>query len=326
MWLEGCFLFDLLVGEVVTGYKLNSESNLDKKMRSVEFFSVYFKNFKNILLSNLMFFVPVLLAAVIEYGAYVLFGGLNIFIIAFAIVILNPFFSGITLVCRYICMGKEFSVREAFFRGIKENWRNFLVHGIIVYAVVTVSWLSISMYYGGTKTSPVFWVPLVITGLIVLFVLFSSYYANIMTVTMDIKLSEIYRNCALFSFGELKNNLLTTFALLIFSAVLFTLAIFLYDPIVLLVLGAILIATVIPSTVQYIITFYVYDDMVAILDNSAKKESNEGKDSDGSIVVDREEAEKISQLVPDGDDEYVFHNGRMIKRSLLEEMYKDDIQ
>lgn len=308
----------------MTGYKINSESALDKKMRTVQFFSLYFKKFKYILLSNLMFFVPLLFAAAIECGAYILLGGLNIFVIAFAIVILNPFFAGIALVCRYICMDKDFSVKEAFFRGIKENWRKFLVHGIIIYAVFVVSWLSIGLYYNGTKTSFVFWIPLVITGLVVLFVLFSSYYANIMTVTMDIGLKDIYRNCALFSFGELKNNLFATFALLIFSAVLFTVAVFLYNPIVLLVVGAILTAVVIPSTVQYIITFYVYDDMVAILDESAKDRHQEEEAKPKQPVIDKEEAEEISRLVPEGDDEYVFHNGRMIKRSLLEELYKNN--
>ena len=41
----------------MAGYKINSESAIDKQMRTVQFFSVYFKNFKAILLSNIMFFI-----------------------------------------------------------------------------------------------------------------------------------------------------------------------------------------------------------------------------------------------------------------------------
>lgn len=306
------------------GYKINNESTMEKKMRAVEFFSLYFKSFKYILLSNLMFFVPVLLTAAVEYGLYKIFGGTNIFILAFSAVILNPFFAGVTLVTRYICEKKEFSVTEAFFRGIKENWLKFLLYGIVTYSVFIVSYFSISLYYSGTKNNSLFWVPLVITAVIALFVLFSSYYANIMTVTVDIRVKDILRNCALFSFGELKNNVFVTLGLIIMAAVMYTLFILLYDPIVFLIVSIILIALILPATFQYIITFYVYDDMVAILDVSAKEKKKEKNESvPKKPVVNKEEAEEISRLIPEGNDEYVFHNGRMIKRSVLEEMYKD---
>lgn len=308
----------------MTGYKINSESNIDKQMRTVQFFNIYFKNFKYILLSNIIFFVYIILTTAAEYALYTLLGGLNIFVVALSIILLNPFFAGIALVSRYIYINKEFSVTEAFFRGVKENWRKCLVHGIILYAVFVVSYLSISMYYSGTKTSSLLWIPLVITAIIALFVLFSSYYANIMTVTMDIRLRDIYRNCALFSFGEIKNNLLVTVALLIFAAVIFTLCIIMFNPIILLIVGVLLTALIIPSTMQYIITFYVYDDMVAILDKSLKDDGSNKKNTSDKISLDSDDLEEISKFVPEGEDEYIFHNGRMIKRSLVEKMYRDN--
>lgn len=323
--MEVCLLFKLVLWvRVVTGYKINSESNIDKQMRTVQFFNIYFKKFKYILLSNILFFVYILLTAAVEYVLYALLGGLNIFVLALSIIFLNPFFAGIALVSRYIYIDKEFSVTEAFFRGVKENWKKSLIHGIILYAVFIVSYLSISMYYSGTKVSSLFWVPLIITAVIALFVLFSSYYANIMTVTMDIRLRDIYRNCALFSFGEIKNNLLTTVALLIFSAIIFTICIIAFDPILLLIIGAVLTALIIPSTVQYIITFYVYDDMVAVLDKSLKDDGSNKKNTADKISLDNDDLEEISKFVPEGEDEYIFHNGRMIKRSIVEKMYRDN--
>lgn len=308
----------------MAGFQINPDSNFDKEMRSTRFFNLYFSKFKYILLSNLLFLIPLLIAAAYVYVTYILCNGLNIFIAGTSIVFLNPFVAGLTLVSRYIYTEKEFSVVKTFFKGIKENWSRFLVHGIVAYIAFAVSYFSIGLYYNGTKTSSLFWVPLVITFLIVLFVLFSSYYLNIMTVTMDIKLKDIYRNCALFSFGELKNNILVTIALLIFVAVVFTLTVFLRIPVVTLIIGIVLIAFVIPSTLQYIITFYVYDDMVGILDKSRKRE-NKNEEATTQAKVDKEEAEEISRLAPDTNDEYIFHNGKMIKRSVVEKQLQEDM-
>lgn len=297
-------------------------------MRSVHFFNLYFESFKNILLSNLLYFVPVLIAAAYVYATYIIFDGINVIAASAAFIILNTFMSGVTLVSRYIYTEKEFSVVKAYFKGVKENWKRFFVHGVLFYIVFVISYMSITSYYSGTKTSSFFWVPLVIAVLIALVMLFISYYANIMTVTIDIDLKSIYKNCFLFSFGELKNNILVTVALLIFAAVIFTILVIFFNPILLVILGSLLTALIIPSTIQYIITFYVYDDMVAMLDSSVKKEKQEQKTAPAKPAVDREEAEEISHLVPETDnsnkDEYIFHNGRMIKRSAVESQLNNE--
>lgn len=312
----------------VAGYQINPDSTVDKEMRVQRFFSLYFKKFKYIVLSNLLFSVPVLISAAYVYGTYVALGGLNLIAASAAMIILSPFVSGLTLVSRYICTGKKFSVTKAYFKGIKENWSKFLLNGIILYAVSVISFCSMTVYYKGTASSGIFWFPLIITALISLFVLFASYYANIMTVTMDIKLKDIYLNCILFSFGELKNNLIVTLALIIFSLLVSAVLIFFFTPILLIVAAALLTALIIPSTVQYIITFCVYDDMVKILDKSQKAEEKENRKHSESTSakpsVNKSEAEEISRLAPDTTDEYIFHNGRMIKRSIVENQLNNE--
>ena len=153
-----------------------------------------------------------------------------------------------------------------------------------------------------------------------LFLLFASYYLNIMTVTIDIKLRPLYRNCLLFSFGELKNNFLATIALLIFSAVIFAAIVIFFNPVYVAVMLMLLSLLIIPSTVQYIITFYVYDGMINILDESRKDKKQEKPDENKNkkTVIEKSEAEELSEVVSDTKDEYIFHNGRMIKRSEVE--------
>ena len=297
--------------------QINPSSGFRKTMRTVEFFTVYFDNFKKLVLTNLLYVMFLLPAA--GYIAAITFftKGFSLQSAAACIIILNDGMGGVTQVCRYIYTKKEFDTVQAFLNGVKDNYKRCLLHGILLYLFFVFSYSSIMLYLSGTKTNSIFWVPLVITSLISLLMLFASYYANIMTVTIDISLKNIYRNCALFSFGELKNNLLATLALIFFAAVIFTMTAFFRNP--LFVLAAVLLLSVfiIPSTFQYILTFYVYDSMLDILDESKKNENDEPPQH-SAVRVSADEAEEISEVIDDDkNDEYIFHNGRMIKRSAV---------
>lgn len=314
----------------VAKYKINNQNEFDKKMRSAQFFNKYFSKFKYIFLSNMFFVIFNLLAAGYIYLTFVIFKGLNIFAALGSMIILNFGMSGVIQISRYIYIDKQFSTFKAFVKGLKENGLKFLVHGIFFYAFTVVTYVSIMMYYNGTKENALFWMPLVITILISLLVLFGCYYLNLMTVTMDIGLKNIYRNCALFSFGELKNNIFATTALLILGAVIFTACVIINNPVGVLVLLAVLEMFFIPATVQYIITFYIYDSMVEILDDSKKISDEENEINEKNFVsarqsVDLEEAEEISRLLPESKDEYIFHNGKMVKRSEVEKKLNDKL-
>ena len=308
----------------MAGYQINPENNLDKKMRTVKFFNLYFSKFKYIFLSNIYFLIFFIISAAYVYLTYMLCGGLNIVAALGAIIILNIGMSGVTSVVRYIYIDKDFSPFKTFIKGLKENWLKFLVHGIAFYLLSAVSYASIALYCSGTKTNSLFWVPLVITALISLLMLFASYYLNIMTVTMNINMKNIYRNCMLFSFGELKNNFMATFALAVLGAVIFTIAVILNKLLLILIICGIITAFIVPSTVQFIITFYVYDSMVEILDDS-KKSDDEPQSEHTKQRINKEEAEEISRLAADSKDEYIFYNGKMVKRSAVEESLNEKL-
>ena len=307
---------------MVADKRVNTEAYSEKPMRSVRFFNLYFSGFGQLVLANLFLLPFDLLAAGSLFLTYHFLGGINIVAAAASLIILNIGMSGTALICRYICEEKEFSAFAAFKKGLKDNSVQFLLHGIIFFAVFAVSYFSVILYYNGTKTNAVFWLPLIITALIAAAALFALYYPNVMTVTMDIPMKDIYRNCLLFSFGELKNNLMATAALLILGAVIFTIAYIINNMLVILVILGALQIFVIPSTVQYIITFYVYDDMVGILDETRRNrrdDEDEEEKASAKPVLNKEEAEDISRILPDEDkDEYIFYNGRMIKRSEIE--------
>ncbi len=306
----------------MANYKINPEAVSGKPMRSERFFNLFFEKFPSLFLANL-FFLPFNLVSIgIAALTYKLFGGLNIVAAAAVLPILNIGMSGVALICRYVCEGKDFSVFSAYKKGLKENAPRFVLHGLIFYAAFAVSWFSVTLYLNGTSSSALFWVPLVITALISLAFLFASYYMNVMTVTMDISLKDTYRNCALFSFGELKNNIFVTIGLLILSAVVFSIFYIVNNAAAVLLILGLLQLFIFPSLIQYIITFYIFDDMVAILDESRKKVRSDDEEDRTSRQpkLEREEAEDISRLTEGSRDEYIFYNGRMIKRSEVESM------
>ncbi len=308
----------------MASYKINSGNSPEKEPRLKRFFDIYFKSFKKLLLANLLFFIPVLAAAGILYAVYVLGGGLNVFIAAAAVIVLTPFYEGVALVCRYAYIGEEFSVARTFLRGVRDNLKQSIPHGIVTYIIIVISYFSLNMYYSGISTSKAFLIPFVITILIVLYVLFALYYVNIMTVTLELSIKNIYRNCLLFAFGEMKNNLCVTGALFVLSAVVFALVMLFFNPLALVIISALLIALFLPSAVQYIITFFVYDSMVAVLDVSAKKGGTEKEKEPQKPTLSDEEAQELSRLALTTEDEYIYYNGRMIKRSDVEKMINGD--
>ncbi len=308
------------VGGFVASYQINPGNNPEKEPRLRQFFDMYFKNFKKLLLVNLLFFIPTLAAVLILYAIYLLSGSINVFIISAAIIVLEPFYAGVALVCRYVYTGTEFSVARAFFKGVRGNLKQSIFHGIVTYIIFVVSYFSLSLYYGGISASKAFLIPFVITLLIVLYVLFALYYVNVMTVTVELSIKNIYRNCLLFAFGELKNNLFATGALFILSAVVFGLVMVFFNPTALILLSVLLISLFLPSAVQYIITFFVYDSMVSVLDVNAKKDADEEEPKQKKPALSDEEAQELSGLVRSTEDEYIYYNGRMIRRTDVEKL------
>ena len=64
--------------------------------------------------------------------------------------------------------------------------------------------------------------------------------------------------------------------------------------------------------------------MVEILDDS-KKSDDEPQSEHTKQRINKEEAEEISRLAADSKDEYIFYNGKMVKRSAVEESLNEKL-
>ena len=181
------------------------------------FFSSLFHNLPRLLLTNVLFALPFAVIFGIFFLINTLTGINSMFIYFLTIIPLFPFYAGVTQVTSHMVRGEEnVDVFSNFIGGIKENLLRFLIHGVMMYAAVFISYYSIVLYLGLGLKNGMFYVPLVICILIAIFFLFMFFYVPPMTVTFDIKMKDIYKNSALMTIGELKHNLFAVFGILLF--------------------------------------------------------------------------------------------------------------
>lgn len=297
------------------------------------FFTGYFKNFHKLLLTNLLFAVPL-------FGFVWLFRfinqatGLNTSAIdLLAIIPVFPFFAGVTVITRNIAReDSEITVFKSYFKAVVGNLPWFLLHSVVLYAAIFLTYVSLNLYWRLIPANGVFAIPFGIMILLAIAVLFIFYYIPVMTVTFDLSVKNIYKNSALMALGELKNNFFATLGL--FLLFIFCATLFLASPTatVLWVALIALMALIVPATASYIINFYIYKDVaLAITDKNAKttqieqeRRVQEAK-RNGEILETKPDYSELDfsglDLDPKKDgEEYLFFGGKMIKRKTLIKM------
>jgi uncharacterized membrane protein YesL len=296
------------------------------------FFSSLFHNLPRLLLTNVLFALPFAVIFGIFFLINTLTGLNSMFIYFLTIIPLFPFYAGVTQVTSHMVRGEEnVDVFSNFIGGIKENLLRFLIHGVVMYAAVFISYYSIVLYLGLGSKNGMFYVPLVICILIAIFFLFMFFYVPPMTVTFDIKMKDIYKNSALMTIGELKHNLFAVFGIFILFLVCATVLMCSFTPVLLIIFTIVLALFIVPSILSFIINSAVYKNMYSmIVDRDSKSKTIDKKMENrrkGQFRDDEEPvAEDYSDLeideLADGD-EFIFYNGKMMKRSYLLKLKKE---
>lgn len=292
------------------------------KLGFVRFFNGYFKNLHKLILTNLLFAVPAAAFVALFYFLSQLAAPQFRSVVEYLpIIFCFPFFAGVTVVTRNIAReDKQVPVVKLYFKGLKENFFRFLVHGIVFYLAFFICYISIALYWRNCSINNIYFLPFGISVLIAVAMLFIAYNVPTMTVTFKLRMGTIYKNSALMSFGEFKNNLLATLGL--FLLFLFVASIYLAIPDLLIrnIAGAVMLAVFVPATASYIINFYVFKNMAKMVSESGassagiKEEVKKDKEDE---VLDFSELD----LDPNKDmEEYLFFGGKMVKRGALIKM------
>jgi len=255
-------------------------------------------------------------------------------------------------------------VTGSFFKHVKENIKPFLFHGLFLYMSFLITFFSGLFYSSLAKNTSGFYIMLALCIGIALFLFVLSFYLPLMTVKFQLSIKHIYKNSGLMTLFEIKNNFFVIIGLALFFAVCSTVLIIINNKMLFLFALTLIILLIVPGTVSLIINFCIYDSMflrIAEKEGSGQTvnfESNKkGVDlgtkaspsheppmrgAGGSscaptkkisgpgqpqIEPDKNIKEKFSDINIDlkkNDDDFIFYNGRMIKKSVLEKLINDE--
>ena len=299
-----------------------------KKLKIEVFFELFFGNFKRILTANLLFAIP---SAAVFVGYYFLYTALfddssvlSIIFLLSSIILLYPFYAGVVMIVRNIVKGDgQAGAVKTYFTAVRQNSLPFLLHGFFVYAATVFSYFAIPFYIRMLSASWIMYGALFFCILVVLMALYASFYLPLMSLTYDIKFRYLYKNCFLMSFGEFKHNLAATFAIMILFGVCLTLTIVVKSVTVLLIVLSALWALFLPAAFTFCYTFFIYQGMVdtiASKDDVSRELSDRISELQTAKPKPALEEEDFSDIdisrLKDTDD-FIFHNGRMVKQSTL---------
>ncbi|MEE0913864.1 MAG: DUF624 domain-containing protein [Ruminococcus sp.] len=301
-----------------------------------KFFTNLFHHFPKLLLTNLLFAVPAGVFFAIFWIVNVVTGINSNFILFLTAIPVFPFYAGVVQVTSHMVRGEEnIAVFSNFKTAVKENFLRFLVHGIVFYFAIFFSYYSILMYSKFGNVNNMYYVFLGVSIIVTIFFLFAFYYIPSMTVTFDLSMKNIYKNSALMTFGEFKHNLVATLGLFALLLVCATVLMCCVVPIAVLIATIVLVFLFLPSISSFIINSAVYKPMYNMIvgkDEKSKEIDRKMENRRNGLFIDDIEEEKpnIAQgfenvKVDENDDadEYIYHNGRMIKRSVLLKMKKE---
>lgn len=270
-------------------------------------FARFFTKFPKLLFANLLYTIP----STISFTFFALIGYItgfqNIIVWGLGIIPAYPLYAGLVMVIRKIAIEKEeIDVMKTFKTSVKENWKTFLITGVVTYLIVTLSIFAILYYYSMASAGAVY------SAMFTLYLFFSAmlvatmFYVPLMNITYDIKLIQVYKNAFILVFGKILRSVLTLIALAIPSLVAFFGII--YTNGIWLLLVGILISLFYPLFYTYLVVGIISKPVQDAMGYFTKKDEK-------YIVPTEKDLEKEKKLIEENkDSDYVFVNGRMIKK------------
>lgn len=282
--------------------------NAPPKKKIVLYFELLGRKFFPLLKLNLLFLIPVVIAAILVF----ILGttGVVLYIACIPLILLAPFLGGLTYVTRNYAREEHAFILSDFLDTAKSNWKQLMVHGIITYLFVVFMDISIrSSSLQIMQGRSFFYLPLVVCLLFCVIFLFMQYYIPLMIITLELNLKAIYKNAWILSIAGFKQNFLVTLVLILSFALMLFLCVL---SIPTMLIAFLLCGLFLFSFISFTVNFAVYPNIEDYLIKPyyQKQESQEEKE---------EKTEEKEREVPKKNSEYVYENGKLIKKSLLEQ-------
>lgn len=295
----------------------NSNSKPEKNGALIDFLSnVLTGNFKKLVLINLLLDIPlVIIAGIIALISYLL-GGIYIFVVMLVIPLLAPFSAGVFYIVRNIAKGEKIKIAEQFKRGVKDNAFQFFIQGIIHYLVFTGFYVAFE-FYRNDLSNPLIISALVASIIVALIYLFMTFNMGMMTVTVKLKSIDIFKNSLLLSFMAIVQNVKTLLAMLFIFALIFSVTILISDMTIVVCVLVALILIILPTLIFLIIGYNSYPAIKDfVIDSKTEKKPQEEK----KVMLPQLTAEELEEYAEGDPNEYVYVDGKMVKRATVLKM------
>lgn len=297
------------------------------KAAPIRFFEIYFRKFGKLVQANLVFLLPTMFVAILMALLYVSVPHMlvtlpgssdpldvtTLYLVPLPLILLSPFVAGLTIITRNFAREEHAFIWSDFWDTVKANWKYFLLNGIVVYVVYFLLSFSIRYYYGRAAAESIFYVPFWLCMLLALLFIIAQYYIPVMFITFDLKFGQVYKNAMIFILAGFGRNLLIT-------AILVVLVLLIPFPTSPLSMTIFLVLTLfwLFSFVSYLINFTVYPviDRYMIQPYQQKVSAEKKKSAGEKLQIPDKEAVH-------SESEYVYRNGKLVKRSEIKEEDED---
>lgn len=287
----------------------------------IRFWQLFFRKFSKLVQLNLLFIVPLIAVFAIIY--FINHFIQQPFLFMIPVIFISPFVAGLTYVTRNFAREEHAFVYSDFKETVIKNWKQFLINGMICYVFTVIIYVAIQYYWMMSTKNNLYSIALGLCIMLSCLFVFAQYYIPIMIITFDLKLKQIYKNAFIFAILGLWRNLLLTVILVVLIFAIFVMY-YILMPLTMLI-ASILLILILFAFCSYMINFMVYPLIVKMMIKPYYEKQNAAEKDTGSAKAEEklEESElpsPQSQAVSDEDDEkkpeYVFVNGKLIKRPL----------
>lgn len=295
--------------------------NAPQKRRVIVFFEVFFRKFWKLLQLNFLFVAACIPIIALFFAFNLLLESISQPNLLTQILSFLPLslislpLVGLVYVCRNYAREEHAFLLHDFFDQIKKNWKLGLLHGVVSYFVFYLAFFACNFYFHQTGRGLLWAVPGII-AIILLFLFFlMQYYVYLLMVTFDLSYRNILKNAAIFSIaGFLRNICLSLFTVPVWGIIFicFLGPVFeseiegagglLMLPIPFVVLGLCSFTCFLVSFVAYpLISKYMIEPVYKKAENTDEEYTPR-------------EGDHYQPIQEKKEGEYVFENGRLVKR------------
>lgn len=272
-------------------------------------FTRFFKFFPKLFVAGLMFSIPLAFFTALFALLSWLISFNNIIVWGLSIIPSFPFYAGLVMVIRKYSIEKvEPPLFSTFFSAVKDNYKRFLLHGVILYIICACGTFSLMYYYTQAQQDIVFSSVFTLYLIFVVLLVVMMFYVPIMDITYELKFFTVYKNSFLLIFGKILRNLIALICVAIVTAAAVLCITFSKDTLFYVVLGIITIFY--PLLFCYISNSIIAKGLIDTVGDFVNKERDQKIFEEQQIENEKKALDSASN-----DSDYVFVNGKMIKRT-----------